>query len=237
MKKNSIIPNINGIKSIKTKQNYDIYYIDGSAISNNPNVKLTNPYNNERVIYYIIENGEFKQGIYLFTDQNINVIFKNCCFHKIICINSYGNIEFKSNKYYADAEYPTFPKYFFNSKSRSLRFTDEIFSNASYQNPNGLNIVGMNVQTKFLTIDESLIKFREENGKIKIKAQETIIFNSTINVPIINLDSDDIYNVNSTISSQFLNITNKNNSELEGINADNFTYNGEVEQKAKVFSI
>ena len=237
MNKNNTVPKIKGIKKIKVTNNYNKYYIDGTALKDSSNLILTNPFPNKKTVYYIIENGNFVNGLYLHTDVNTNVVFKNCSFHEIICINSCGNVEFNSNRYYADAEYPTLPKYFFNCRSISLRFTEDIFSNSSYQTPIADNNVGMNINAKFLLIDESLIKFKEENSKIKIKTQEITVFNSTITAPIINLNSDDIYSVNSNISSQFLNITNKNNSELEGIEADNFTYNGETLEKAKVFTI
>lgn len=237
MKKNTIKPKVKGITQKKIDKHCNTYYIDGFSISNNPNLLLDNPFKKDKIVYYIIENANFINGLYLHTDINTHVIFRNCCFHKIVCINSNDSVEFSGNLYCADADFPTFPKYFFNCRCKSLRFTNEVVANASYQKTAENNVVGLNIQAQFLTIDESLIKFREEHEKIKINVQEITMFDSTISAPTIKINSDDIYNLESKIISQNLTITNKNNSELDGIEADNFTYNGEIVEKAKVLSI
>ena len=229
----------NYFKKIKKYKNCISYYCNNSNLGKKGYIHFTNE-NKKTHKYYIIENIEFINGLYINADENISIMFKNCIFHKNIAINSLGEISFENNKYYSDANYPIFPEFFFTVKTKNLKFINETFSNNSLILYDVENIFGLNINTQFLTIDNSIIKVCDNNGNIAVDAEETIIFDSIIDSSKINLKTNDLYIYSSTILGEAcvsIETKNTNNSEIAGIETPLFIYNGETVEKAKVFNI
>lgn len=212
---------------IKKENGYTIYYLNNENVNGSCNISLQNA-NDGKHLYYIFENVNFINGLFLSTGENAHVIFKNCKFHKSINIHSLGEVVFENNLYYADEKYPVLPKAFFTCSSHNLKFTNDSFENAIFKPVCKRNVFGIDIKTKFLMIEDSFFELTDHNGSINIKAFETIIFNSTINSTTININSDNIYTVFSSITaSNEIDITNKNISEVEGFESPTLIYNGE----------
>ena len=97
-----------------------------------------------------------------------------------------------------------------------------------------MDIFGLNIKCQFLTINDSSIE--SESGKINIVSKETIIFNSNINTSIIEIDTQDIYTVNSHIKSNdyisFKNI-NTDYNEIDGVVSSKIIYNNNTLMKGE----
>jgi len=229
----------NYFKKIKKHKNCISYYCNNMNLGKKGYIHFTNE-NLKHYNYYIIENVEFLNGLYIKADENTSILFKNCIFHKNIAINSLGEVTFESNRYCNDANYPIFPEFFFNAKTRILKFVKESFSNNNSILYDVQNIFGLNIITKFLVIDDSIMKVSDNSGNIVIDAEETIIFDSKIDSSKIDIKTNDLYIYGSTLlGDDYVSIENKNtnNSEISGIETPLFIYNGEAVEKAKVFNI
>lgn len=221
-------------KRLKEKKVGIIYITKNIDFKKNDYFSFEN--NNEELpIYYIFENSTFSEGVWIKAGINTHLIFKNCQFHKQICINSLGSVTFENNKYYDDAKYPTYPEHFFNCRAHNLRITEDRFVNSYGFNGNENNNFGLDIKTKFLIINNSTID--SVSGKIKVDSKELIIFNSNINTSIIDIETDDIYSINSHIkANNYIALRNINieDNEIDGIESSVVIYNGE---KTKVFTI
>lgn len=228
----------NYFKKIK-KNKQIVYYSNNVNLGKKVYIHFLNE-NTDKPKYFVIENIEFLNGLYIKTDENIYITFKNCTFHKNVSINSLGDISFEGNKYLSDADYPIYPTYFFTVKAKNLRLTNELFFNSGFSRFNFQNIFGLNIDTKSLVIDESLIRIKEENGNVIIKSDETIIFNSVIESQNTNIKSNTTYVCNSRIEadeSVSIESTNLEEIEIDCIESPLIMYNGEKVEKAKVFSL
>lgn len=213
---------------VKIKNCCVIYHLNNNNINGCCNISIEKDTEGKH-IYYIFENVDFTNGLFLSAGENTHIIFKNCSFHKSMSIHSLGEVVFESNQYYADENYPTFPQMFFTCNSNNLRFTNECFLNAISEPACSKNIFGISIDTKFLMIEDSFFRLTDYNGSININAFETIIFDSSIDSTTIRINSDDIYTISSSITaSNEIDITNKNSNEIEGVKSATFIYNGKL---------
>jgi len=229
----------NYFKKNKKDKTHVTYYSNNINLGKKGYIHLTNE-RTYQTKYFLIENIEFFNGLYIKADENTCITFKNCIFHKNICINSLGSITFEDNKYIEDATYPIFPEYFFSAKIKDLKFINENFFSSNISLNHNENIFGMNINTTFLTINDSLIKVRDNDGNIIINAKETIMFNSIVDGINVNIKSDNIYMYNSTIlgeESVSIEDTNMEDSEIGIIESPVIVHNGEKAEKSKIFSL
>ena len=225
-------------KKLKKNKNNITYYSSNSDLGKTRYIQFVNSDLNNHE-YYIIENIVFPNCIYIRANENTHILFKNCSFHKNIMVKSLGDVSFENNRYYGDANYPTLPIFFFTGNAKTLKFINETFANNCPNLENYQNIFGLDISTVFLIIDNSLVDIDSEDNKLNISSKETLIFNSTINCPDINIKSDDVYIMASSImASNTISIENKNveNSEISGIKSPVFIYNGEQIEKDKVYT-
>jgi len=220
---------------VETKKYCIIYHINNDNVNGCCNVSFEKT-DEEKHIYYIFENVNFTNGIFLSAGENTHVIFKNCRFYKTINIHSLGEVVFENNQYYCtDEKSPTLPNLFFTCNSHIVRFTKDSFVNALFEPISLHNVFGISINTKFLMIEDSSFRLSAHNGSISINAFETIIFNSSIDSTTININSDDIYTIFSSITaSNEIDITNKNNSEIENIKCATIIYNGKIFREKRI---
>lgn len=193
--------------------------------------ELIEKYDLKKKICFVVEHANFQKGLQFSVDKNIQVIFRNCSFHKHVEItNAIGEVAFENNMYFQNPENSAIP--FFNADANNLIFLNEYLINSGNKSVEESNF-SLRIKANQIRMVNSLLYVGADDAGIDIKAQTLTLCNTTINCSKISIDADKIDVTASTIyANDFAIIENKGIDKISIIETPEIVYNGQ-EFKAK----
>ena len=185
--------------------------------------EITENFNLNKPVYYIFDGIKFDMKVRI-SSMWANIIFKNCTFNRDIIITMGDKITFENNKYEVDMPiYYSCNGFFTANYVNKITFINENFKNTS----DDVDITNFGMEIEAKTIEFNNTKVDTSTGTINIKAEKTVIQNSTFSVKDAYIDSQSIESIGCLIKTKKGLIIENKHCDFDGnVESPTAFYNG-----------